>query len=227
MSHVLHVLSIGCIRRLSVPLMIAAALASGSPPALAQSVAAQSVAKDTEFSSLAAHQQPLDVVKSSVTRMLAAAGSGQQRVEARRVAQELFDFDEMCRRMLADHWQEGSPYQQGEFVRLFTELIERSYLSGLRTVPPAAITFLGETVNGSYAQVKSRIATSRVGETSVEYRLVDHDGRWAVYDVVLDGVSLVSSYRSQFASILRTSSFARMLEKLQSREPADKSEQGL
>ena len=222
MGHVLHLLSIGCIRRLSVPLMIAAALASGSPPALAQSVA-----KDTELGGPAAHPQPLDVVKSSVTRMLAAAGSGQQRVEARRVAQELFDFDEMCRRMLADHWQEGSPYQQGEFVRLFTELIERSYLSGLRTVPPAAITFLGETVNGSYAQVKSRIATSRFGETSVEYRLMDHDGRWAVYDVVLDGVSLVSSYRSQFASILRTSSFAQMLEKLQSREPADKNEQGM
>jgi phospholipid transport system substrate-binding protein len=166
------------------------------------------------------------VVKSSVTRVLAAAGGGQQRVEARRVVEELFDFDEMCRRMLADHWQEGTAYQQGEFVRLFTELLERSYLSGLRSVPPAAITFLGETVNGSYAQVKSRIATSRFGETSVDYRLVDHDGRWAVYDVALDGVSLVSSYRSQFTSILRTSSLPAAGETAEP-EPVDAKNEGL
>ena len=226
MGQGLQVSSIGCIRRLFVPLIVAGALASGSLPALAQSTTT-----DTELNQAAARRaappQPLDVVKSSVTRVLAAVGSGQQRVEARRVAEELFDFDEMCRRMLADHWQEGSSYQQGEFVRLFTELLERSYLSSLRSVPPAAVTFLGETVNGSYAQVKSRIATSRFGETSVDYRLVDHDGRWAVYDVVLDGVSLVSSYRSQFTSILRTSSFAQLLEKLRSREQVDaKNEQG-
>ena len=222
MGQVLHVSSIGRIRRLSVPLMIATALASSSLPAMAQIIS-----MDTEPDRPAAHPQPLDVIRSSVTRVLAAAGSGQQRVAARRVAEELFDFDEMSRRMLADHWQEISPRQQGEFVRLFTELIERSYLRGLRHVPPAAITFLGETVNGSYAQVTSSIATSRFGETSVEYRLMDRDGRWAVYDVVLDGVSLVSSYRSQFTSILRTSSFAQLLEKLRSREPADsRNEQG-
>jgi phospholipid transport system substrate-binding protein len=222
MGQGLHGCSIGCIRRLFVPLIVVGALASGSLPALAQSTATA-----TELNQAAAPPPPLDVVKSSVTRVLAAGGGGQQRVEARRVAEELFDFDEMCRRMLADHWQEGTPYQQGEFVRLFTELLERSYLSGLRRVPPAAITFLGETVNGSYAQVKSRIATSRFGETSVDYRLVDHDGRWAVYDVVLDGVSLVSSYRSQFTSILRTSSFAQLLEKLRSREPVDAKNEGL
>ncbi len=222
MGQVLHVSSIGRIRRLSVPLMIATALASSSLPAMAQIIS-----MDTEPDRAAAHPQPLDVIRSSVTRVLAAAGSGQQRVAARRVAEELFDFDEMSRRMLADHWQEISPRQQGEFVRLFTELIEQSYLRGLRHVPPAAITFLGETVNGSYAQVTSSIATSRFGETSVEYRLMDRDGRWAVYDVVLDGVSLVSSYRSQFTSILRTSSFAQLLEKLRSREPADsRNEQG-
>jgi phospholipid transport system substrate-binding protein len=202
-------------------MMVAAGLACASPPALAQS-AGQGVEKDTELDRPAAHPPPLDVVKSSLTRVLAAAGGGQQKkIEARRAAEELFDFDEMSSRMLADYWQESSSSEQREFVRLFTELLERSYLNGLRSVPAAAVTFLGETVNGSYAQVKSRIATSRFGETSVEYRLVDHDGRWAVYDVVLDGVSLVSSYRSQFTSILRTSSFAQLLEKLRSREQSD------
>jgi phospholipid transport system substrate-binding protein len=222
MGQILHLVSMGRLRGPWVPvMMVAVGLACGSPPALAQS-AGQGVEKDTELDRPAAHPHPLDVVKSSLTRVLAAAGGGQQKkIEARRAAEELFDFDEMSRRMLADYWQESSSSQQGEFVRLFTELLERSYLNGLRSVPPAAVTFLGETVNGSYAEVKSRIATSRFGETSVEYRLVDHDGRWAVYDVVLDGVSLVSSYRSQFTSILRTSSFAQLLEKLRSREQSD------
>ena len=214
-----------CIRQLFVPLIVAGSLrirlASRPRPEHYDGYRAQSGG-----SPRAAPPQPLDVVKSSVTRVLAAAGGGQQRVEARRVVEELFDFDEMCRRMLADHWQEGTAYQQGEFVRLFTELLERSYLSGLRSVPPAAITFLGETVNGSYAQVKSRIATSRFGETSVDYRLVDHDGRWAVYDVALDGVSLVSSYRSQFTSILRTSSLPAAGETAEP-EPVDAKNEGL
>jgi phospholipid transport system substrate-binding protein len=199
-----------------VPVMLAAALAFASLPA-----AAQSPAGNTGANSPVAQPQPLDVVKSSITRVLAANGNGQQRVEVRRAAEELFDFDEMARRVLAERWQESSPYQRGEFVRLFTDLLERSYLRGLRSVPLAAVTFLGETVKGPYAQVKSSVATSRFGETSVEYRMVDHGDRWAVYDVVLDGVSLVSSYRSQFASILRTSSFAQLLEKLQNRQQID------
>ena len=222
MRQVLHVSSSRGLRWLSVPLMLTVALALGWLPAQAQSTTTEA-----EVTSAAVQSRPLDLVKASITRVLAANG-GQQRVEARRMAAELFDFDEMCRRMLAEHWQESSPYQQGEFVRLFTEMLERSYLRGLRSVPLGAVTFLGETVNGSYAQVKSRIAMGRFGETSVEYRLVDHGDRWEVYDVVLDGVSLVSSYRSQFASILRTSSFAQLLERLRSRQQVDsQDEQGL
>jgi phospholipid transport system substrate-binding protein len=222
MSQLLHVSSIRGLRWLSVPLTLAGAFAFGGLPAQAQSVTTE-----TEVKSAAVQSRPLDLVKSSITRVLAASGSGQQRVEARRVAAELFDFDEMCRRMLAEHWRESSAYQQGEFVRLFTEMLERSYLRGLRSVPVGAVTFLGETVNGSYAQVRSQIAMGRFGETSVEYRLVDHGDRWEVYDVVLDGVSLVSSYRSQFASILRTSSFAQLLERLRSRQQVDsQDEQG-
>ena len=223
MFEVPHVSSTRSLRWLSVPFMLAAALASGWLPARAQSTATE-----TEAKSAVPQARPLELVKASITRVLAANGSGQQRVEARRVAAELFDFDEMCRRMLAEHWQESSPYQQAEFVRLFTEMLERSYLRGLRSVPVGAMTFVSETVNGSYAQVDSRIATSRFGETSVEYRLLDHGDRWEVYDVVLDGVSLVSSYRSQFASVLRTSSFAQLLEKMRSRQQIDaQDEQGL
>jgi phospholipid transport system substrate-binding protein len=207
-------------RRMLTPMAMAAAFALLPLPVFAQSTATPPVPASVAVPS----QQPMALVKSSLTRVLAASGSG-QRVEAKRVAAELFDFDEMCSRMLAEHWQEGSAYQQGEFVRLFTEMLERIYLKGLRSVPVGAVTFLGETVNGSYAQVRSRIASGRFGETTVEYRLVDHGDRWVVYDVVLDGVSLVSSYRSQFASILRTSSFAQLVEKLRSRQQVDQQDE--
>ena len=200
----------------SFVMLLVVGVASAPVPAMAQPTATEG-APDAESARL----QPLDLVRGSLARVLEAHGSGEQRVEARRVAAELFDFNEMCRRMLAEHWQKTSPFQQSEFVRLFTDMLERSYLRGLRSVPAGAMTFLGETVNGPYAQVKSRIATSRFGETSVEYRLVDHGDRWVVYDVVLDGVSLVSSYRSQFATVLRTSSFAQLLEKLRSRQQTD------
>jgi phospholipid transport system substrate-binding protein len=222
----LYVRSIRGDRRLLVPgpmlapVAMAAAFALLPPPAFAQSPATL-----TEPASAAVPSQPpMALVKSSITRVLAASGSS-QRVEAKRVAAELFDFDEMCSRMLAEHWQEGSAYQQGEFVRLFTEMLERIYLRGLRSVPAGAVTFLGETVNGSYAQVRSRIVSGRFGETSVEYRLVDHGDRWVVYDVVLDGVSLVSSYRSQFASILRTLSFSQLVERLRSKQQVDQQDE--
>jgi phospholipid transport system substrate-binding protein len=207
-------------RRILAPVAMAAAFALLPLPAFGQSTAPQ----PEPASAAVPSQQPMALVKSSLTRVLAATGSGQQ-VEAKRVAAELFDFDEMCSRMLAEHWQEGSAYQQGEFVRLFTEMLERIYLRGLRSIPAGAVTFLGETVNGSYAQVRSRIVSGRFGETSVEYRLVDHGDRWVVYDVVLDGVSLVSSYRSQFASILRTSSFSQLVERLRSKQQVDQQDE--
>ncbi len=200
---------------------IQAALIFGVHPALAEdSVAA------TQPMVTTAQPRPLDVVKVSVFRVLALArsqpggeGDGrQQRAEIRQVAEGLFDFDGMARRLLADRWQDGTPQEQKEFVRLFTDLLERSYLTMVATHPPLAVTFQDESISGPYAQVRSRLVTDRGEEMPIEYRLADSNGRWAVYDVVVGGVSLISSYRSQFTSILRRSSFAQLLERMRGRE---------
>jgi phospholipid transport system substrate-binding protein len=169
---------------------------------------------------------PLDLVKATVARVLAivqapraVANDGRQRrTEIRRAAQGLFDFREMARLTLAQHWKDRSAPEQEEFVQLFTELLERSYLTTIENYAGEKITFQGESISGPYAQVRSRITTDRRMETSIEYRLLERDARWAVYDVVLDGVSLVSNYRSQFNSIIRTSSFGDLLAKLRSKE---------
>ena len=80
------------------------------------------------------------------------------------------------------------------------------------------VTFQGESIEGSTARVRSRLVTERGAETPIEYRLLESGGRWAVYDVMVEGVSFISSYRSQFNSILRTSSFDVLLDRLRERE---------
>jgi phospholipid transport system substrate-binding protein len=177
-------------------------------------------------SAVASRVRPLDLVKASVSRVLAAvqsptavgSDSTSRRTEIRRVADALFDFNEMARLALSRHWSAQSPTDQEEFVRLFTALLERSYLSTIENYAGERIAFLGESINGSYAQVRSRITTDRRVEISIDYRLIDRGDRWEVYDVVLDNVSLVSNYRSQFNSIIRTSSFGELLTRLRNKQ---------
>lgn len=193
------------------------ALVLGTHPALAQDASTGAASAP-----LAGPLGPLDLVTSSVSRVIAIVRSqpdgGQRRAEVRQVADALFDFTEMARRTLGQHWTERSPQEQEDFVRLFTDLLERSYLTAIGNYPLATVTFQGESVEGSAARVRSRVMPDRRAEIPIEYRLLQSAGRWAVYDVVVEGVSLISSYRSQFNSIIRTSSFARLLDQLRSRE---------
>jgi phospholipid transport system substrate-binding protein len=197
--------------RLPVLAIAVAALLLGTHPALAQDAAAGA----------SGSAGPLDLVKTSVAQVLAIVQTqpddGHRQAEVRRVAATLFDFNEMARRTLGLHWAERSPQDQEEFVRLFTELLERSYLTTIGNYRLATITFQGETVEGSSAQVRSRLIADR-REVPIEYRLSRSAGRWGVYDVVVEGISLVSNYRSQFNSIIRTSSFAGLMDRLRNRE---------
>jgi phospholipid transport system substrate-binding protein len=209
-------------RRCGVALVIlVAAVSLGTQPAHSGD-AIQAV----QPNAIAGRVRPLDLVKSSVSQVLAAvesqaaAGgkSARHRTEIRRVADGLFDFNEMARLTLYRHWSAQSPRDQDEFVRLFTALLERCYLSTIEDYAGAGITFLGESIDGSYAQVRSRITTDRRVEISIDYRLIDRGDRWEVYDVVLDSVSLVSNYRSQFNSIIRASSFGELLTRLRNKQ---------
>jgi phospholipid transport system substrate-binding protein len=200
---------------------MAAAILAGSPPALAADPV-----EERPPSVIAGGERPLEVVKASVSQVLVAVRSasvagrrtGERRAEIRRVADGLFDFNEMARLTLARHWAGQVRRGQEEFVRLFRELLERSYLSTIENYAGERIVFQGESISGGYAQVRSRITTERRMEISIDYRLLRRDDRWKVYDVVLDGVSLVANYRSQFNSIMRTSSFEDLLTRLRNKE---------
>ena len=207
-------------RRFSALVSIAVVIPFGAAPLLAQPMVA-----DVQPGPTAGRSGPLNVVTSSVSRVMTvvrsqpadATESGKQRAEIRQAAVELFDLDEMSRRLLGQRWTDASPEEQQDFVELFTDLLERAYLNSLGNYLLATITYQGETISGPYAQVQSRIVAGK-GEVAIEYRLLDHDGRWAVYDVGVDGVSLISNYRSQFNSMLKRMSFEQLLDRLRSRE---------
>lgn len=203
--------------RLAAIVATVASLLLGPHPALAENAA-----KGAPSGLPISQPGPLDLVKTSVSRALAIVQSQSdgevQRAEIRQVAETLFDFDEMARRTLAQHWADRSPQEQEEFVRLFTDLLERSYLITIGSARLATVTFQGESVEGSSARVRSRLVTERGTEIPMEYRLAESGGRWAVYDVVVEGMSFVSSYRSQFRSIIRKSSFTLLMDRLRNRE---------
>jgi phospholipid transport system substrate-binding protein len=207
-------------RRCSALAAIAAVMLFGAAPVLAQTGGTAAQPGPT-----VGRSGPLHVVTSSISRVLTivrspaadATESGKRQAEIRQAAVELFDFDEMSRRLLGQRWMEASPEEQQDFVALFTDLLQGAYLNTIGNYPLATITFQSETINGSYAQVQSRMAAGK-GVVAIEYRLVEHAGRWAVYDVAVDGVSLISNYRSQFTSMLKRMSFVQVLDRMRNME---------
>jgi phospholipid transport system substrate-binding protein len=164
---------------------------------------------------------PREVVQASVTRVIAVlqeeADRAHRRAEIRRVAGELFDFDEMARRTLTRHWSARTPEEQAEFVRLFTDLVERSYVGRIEQWAGERILYPGESVDGPFATVRSRIVARRGTEIAVDYRLLLRDGRWRVYDVLVDGVSFVATFRSQFDRIIHQSSWPGLVDQMRKR----------
>ena len=168
---------------------------------------------------------PKDVVQTSVTRVIAIVGEQsdsaraenleRRRTEVRRVATELFDFEEMARRSMSRHWGTRSKAEQQEFVELFTDLLERTYLSRIEGYAGEKITYPTEIIDGEYATVRSRIVSRRRTETTLDYRLHFADSRkWKVFDISVDGVSFVATYRSEFNRILQQSSYASLIERM-------------
>jgi phospholipid transport system substrate-binding protein len=138
----------------------------------------------------------------------------ERRQEVRRVAAELFDLDEIARRALSRHWTARSPEEQAEFVRLFTDLLERTYIGRIESYSGEKIVYLGESVDGPFAMVRSKVVTRRRTETPLDYRLHFRDGRWKVYDVLIDHVSFVATYRSEFGRILQKEPYAALVDRL-------------
>jgi phospholipid transport system substrate-binding protein len=156
--------------------------------------------------------------------VLSAFSSVRRRTQIRTIAEELFDFEEVARRALSVHWAARTAPEREEFVRLFTDLLERAYIGRIESYAGEKIVYTAEKIDGDYALVRSRIVPkrrsvdARVHETGLEYRLLRKDTRWKVYDVIIDGVSFVSTYRSQFDRIIKASSYQVLVDRLRGPE---------
>ncbi len=126
-----------------------------------------------------------------------------------------FDFEEMARRSLGPNWRGRTEAERSRFVALFRELLENSYLGKIESYRGETIRYLREDLDGPYAQVKTLIVTGGGQEVPVDYRMLEEGAAgYRIYDVVIEGISLVGNYRSQFNDILRKSSFEEMISRL-------------
>jgi phospholipid transport system substrate-binding protein len=142
----------------------------------------------------------------------------ERRTAVRKVADEIFDFAETAKRSLGRHWAARTPEEREEFVKLFGDLLERSYISKIELYGGEKIQYIGDRIEGDTAVVQSKLLTKAGGEVPIEYRMLKKGERWLVYDVVIEGVSLVANYRTQFNKIIQTSSFQDLVKKMKTRQ---------
>jgi phospholipid transport system substrate-binding protein len=139
----------------------------------------------------------------------------ERRAAVRKIAIDVFDVQETARRALGQHWQQRSPQEREEFVQLFAELLERSYINKIDLFGGEKLRFTDEKVDGDHAVVRAKVITKQGTEVPVEARMINRSGnRWQIYDIVIENISLVGNYRSQFDRIIRSSSYGELAKRL-------------
>jgi len=168
-----------------------------------------------------------DQVRESIDAVLKVVSDPELKKEARtaerrrmirQVASGLFDFTEISQRSLGPHWRARTPAEREEFIVLFGDLLEYSYVSKIEMYSGETIRYLGEAVDGQQAVVKTRIVMKQGPEVPVDYRMMQNGSRWFVYDVNIEGVSLVSNYRSQFNAVIQRSGYRDLVAKLKAKQ---------
>jgi phospholipid transport system substrate-binding protein len=172
--------------------------------------------------------RPTDQVKRTADKIIAILNDASlqgpdHKAERRRlILQELdqrFDWSAICRGCLGRHWAKLSTDQRREFVDLFKHFLERTYLDRIEPYynDLEKIEYQGEKVIDAYASVKSVVSTKQKVDHPVEYRLERSSEGWRVYDIVIEGVSLVNNYRTQFDEIINKSSYQGLINDLRSK----------
>jgi phospholipid transport system substrate-binding protein len=178
---------------------------------------------------MASAGEPTEVIRQTtdqVSKILEDPGlqgpakQAERQARLHQIAEQAFDWQAMAQRALAVHWRGRTPQQRQEFVGLFRDLVERTYMNRLEaaTQEKQDIQYVGEQVDESRAAVKTNVVTKRNQQVPIEYRLQKTDGRWKIYDVLVEGISLVNNYRSQFNQIISSSSYDALVQKMKSRQ---------
>lgn len=138
----------------------------------------------------------------------------ERRAAVRKIAIDIFDVQETARRALGRHWQQRTPQEREEFVQLFADLLERTYIDKIDLFGGERLKFTEEKVDGEHAVVRAKVVTKQGTEVPVEARMLNRTGRWQIYDIVIENISLIGNYRSQFDRIIRSSSYGELARRL-------------
>ena len=144
--------------------------------------------------------------------------ASQRKSAVTRIAGEIFDFGEMSKRTLGRHWDQRTPAERQDFARLFTELIQRSYFSKVDEHGSEKTVFRSETMDGDHALVRTTLLLGHGAQMPLDYSMHNASDRWRVYDLSIDGISLVANYRTQFNRVIRSSSYADLVTRLKSHQ---------
>ncbi len=191
-------------------------------------VVASTLAIGLAFAAAAAWGGPAtDQVRGAVDRVLQLvqdpelrkpANAEKRRAQIREVARGLFDFEEMAKRALARHWAQRSPVERTRFTELFAELLESSYVGKIEAYDGEKIIYPPEQADGDTVTVRSKLVTKRGTEIPIDYRLPKGGDRARVYDVAIQGVSLVANYRTQFNKVITQSSYGELVKKMEQKQ---------
>lgn len=176
------------------------------------SIAAHSYADPTP-SPQAEMQKTID----DIIKVVEANSSEDQKAARRGKLRELinpkFNFAEMSKRSLGPSWNDITPDQQYEFTTVFSDLLARTYLSKIETVKSGMVSVDSESVELPKALVKTTV-TSKGDTFPIDYKLIFQDGRWQVYDVIIENIGLVANYRNEFSGIIRKDKFTGLMDRL-------------
>ena len=140
---------------------------------------------------------------------------GERRAALRRIVDDVFDWEEMAKRSLARHWKDRTSEEKEAFTSLFSQLLERTYITKIERYEDEKVVYGEEKIDNDYAVLKTSIESAKGVSIPVDYRLRHKGSRWLVYDIVVEGVSLVNNYRTQFAKMLQSGSYEELVRRLE------------
>jgi phospholipid transport system substrate-binding protein len=176
------------------------------------------------FIPAAAASAPTEEVKAVVNEVIrilkdpalkAPAQKARRRQMLKATVDRRFDYEEMAKRSLGGSWNTLSAAQRREFVQVFGELLEASYAEKIEKYSDETVNYTGETLEGNFAEVRTQIVRKN-DRIPINYRLLNKNP-WMVYDVIIEGVSLVNNYRNQFGRVLQTSSYNDLINRLKTK----------
>jgi phospholipid transport system substrate-binding protein len=166
--------------------------------------------------------QPTDQLRAYTDQVLKvlqnpALSMPERREAVRHLAEEVFEVSETAKRALGQHWLQRTQAEREEFVKLFANLLEQTYIARIGEFGGEQLMYVSEQIDGDLAIVRARITTKKGAEVPVESRLLQKDNRWLIYDILVENLSLISNYRSQFDRVIRTNSYEELVKRLKTR----------